>query len=290
MKKDKADIWMAWYPSDYLRDTRHLTCLEHGAYRQMIDAVFCAGGKLTISDEEILRILSISEAEWCMISEKIRRFFRIKGNTWKHSRVSEEMRKAKERKEIQRKRTEAARLQLQRNKKSVTESVTDSTKAAFNQSVTDSSSPSPSPSQCTEIERKEGAPSLDDVKTEGQMRGIPEADCVAFWNHFEASGWIDKHGHPILKWRPKLHNWRVSSVNNAAESAHHNGAPRRSGPSILDMRTMIQTKEELCASLKRRSCSDVAMGESWSSDFDKQDFFKLKREIKELRNKISSFK
>ena len=141
MSNTATDIWLAWYPSDYLRDTRHLTCLEHGAYRQLLDAVFCAGGKLTVTDADLPRLLAISEQNWKEIRGRITPFFKVTGTTreqWQHKRVTEEIRKAKQRRKLQRHRTEAAREALQHKRESVTKTVT--------KPVTTSSTPSPSPS------------------------------------------------------------------------------------------------------------------------------------------------
>lgn len=70
-------------------------------------------------------------------------------------------------------------------------------------------------------DRKEGGnPSLEDVKTRASMTGMPESDAVAFWNHFESSGWIDKHGHPILNWKAKMDNWKVEARAAPFEKNH----------------------------------------------------------------------
>jgi hypothetical protein len=50
-------------------------------------------------------------------------------------------------------------------------------------------------------------PAVADVRTECQLRGIPEAVGEAFWLHYEARGWLDGAGVAIAKWRPKLTTW-----------------------------------------------------------------------------------
>lgn len=54
---------------------------------------------------------------------------------------------------------------------------------------------------------RETFPSLADVLTEAELRAVPSAVAEAFWNHFESSGWVDRHGNPIQSWRPKLRKW-----------------------------------------------------------------------------------
>ena len=50
-------------------------------------------------------------------------------------------------------------------------------------------------------------PDLIEVATEANLRCIPADVAEAFWNHFEAMGWIDKNGNSIQQWRPKLMSW-----------------------------------------------------------------------------------
>ncbi len=50
-------------------------------------------------------------------------------------------------------------------------------------------------------------PTLEQVLAECGMRGYQEADGRAFWNHFEAVGWLNKHNQPISNWKSKLNNW-----------------------------------------------------------------------------------
>jgi hypothetical protein len=54
---------------------------------------------------------------------------------------------------------------------------------------------------------RETFPSLAEVQTEAELRGVPPVVAEAFWNHFESSGWVDRHGNPIQSWRPKLRKW-----------------------------------------------------------------------------------
>lgn len=55
------------------------------------------------------------------------------------------------------------------------------------------------------------------------MLGYPPAEGERFWHHFESSGWIDKNGHPIVKWESKLATWIADARAKPAETAHHRG-------------------------------------------------------------------
>lgn len=68
---------MDWYPHhivDYRRDTLHLTTLEHGAYRLLIDA-YMELGKLPDDDTILARFAGMTPTEWASIAKTIRKFF-----------------------------------------------------------------------------------------------------------------------------------------------------------------------------------------------------------------------
>lgn len=68
-------------------------------------------------------------------------------------------------------------------------------------------------------------PTLKQVKDKCQFIGCPESEGEQFWNHFEASGWIDKNGHKIQSWEAKLATWAANARAKPIEKAHHtNGA------------------------------------------------------------------
>lgn len=275
----KPDIWMPWYPGDYQRATQHLTTLEHGAYRLLIDACWCRGGNLPNDDGDLARIVHLQPDEWSKIRPRMAEFFQTDNGAWTHKRVTEELDKAKDRKDQQFKRTEAARAALQSHRNTVTKSVTDI--------VTTSSSPSPSPS--VQEGRKEGGfPSLEEVKVRAGMTGMLETDAIAFWNHFESSGWIDKHGHPIVKWQSKMDNWKSEARAMPAEANHRSFESGQRPKSSNDLRIIIQAKESLAAGIRTRYCSDGAISSHWSDENRKAEFFQLKREAKELTKQLSN--
>lgn len=279
----KTDVWMAWYPGDYLRDTRHLTCLEHGAYRQLIDAVFCAGGALSVTDSDTVRLLNINVKQWSSIKQRVKAFFQVSVNgeieTWRHKRVTEEIHKAKQMAELQRQRTAKARAQLQRKRESVTKTVTDI--------VTTSPSPSPSPSQyCTQTNNR--VPTLEEVKTRAGMTGMLEADAVAFWNHFEASGWIDKNGHPVVRWQAKMDTWKTVARAAPLETAHHAGGNGSRPKSVFELRAVIEAKNTMAAEIRARYCSDAAIGHHWSDQTKRTEYLALKRESKALLKQLGN--
>lgn len=58
-----------WHPGDYRADTRHLTCLQHGAYREIIDEIFWSGQdhdppSIADDDAAIARLTKLTVEEW----------------------------------------------------------------------------------------------------------------------------------------------------------------------------------------------------------------------------------
>lgn len=89
-------------------------------------------------------------------------------------------------------------------------------------------------------------PSIDDVLMECNMIGYPKAQGEAFWNHFESSGWIDKNGHAIVKWKPKLATWVSDARSRPTEQAHHkNGASNGAAESILRQKELERVEERI---------------------------------------------
>jgi uncharacterized protein YdaU (DUF1376 family) len=48
--------YMRFFTGDYYRDTRHLSMLQHGAYRQLIDHCWDQKGPLPLDPEKCYRI------------------------------------------------------------------------------------------------------------------------------------------------------------------------------------------------------------------------------------------
>lgn len=79
--------WMAFYVSDYLSDTLHLSALEHGAYLLLISHYWVHGGLPT--DEAMLqRIARLSPDEWATSRAALASFFKP---GWVHSRIEREL-------------------------------------------------------------------------------------------------------------------------------------------------------------------------------------------------------
>lgn len=88
----KNPIWMPLYIGDYLRDTRHLTTLQHGAYLLLI-MEYWVKGKVPTSDTERRQVCLLTSRQWKKNKAAISAMF---GQNWQHSRIDEELKKANE--------------------------------------------------------------------------------------------------------------------------------------------------------------------------------------------------
>lgn len=77
---------MPFYPADYLRDTRHLTTAQHGAYLLLI-MEYWIKGKLPEQDRQLARVACMTVAEWKIAKPVIQAFFH---DGWKHKRLDRE--------------------------------------------------------------------------------------------------------------------------------------------------------------------------------------------------------
>lgn len=55
-----------------------------------------------------------------------------------------------------------------------------------------------------------------------------------------------------------------------------------------NLRTIIEAKKTKAAELRTRYCSDTAIDAIWNDDNKRQEFFTLKKEIKNLTNQLSN--
>ncbi len=91
----KPDTWMPFYPGDYLRDTMHLTTLQHGAYLLLIIAYWTRGGPLSDDPETLSAICRTPVDEFQRtLNARCREFFVVENGVWRHKRIDEELAKA----------------------------------------------------------------------------------------------------------------------------------------------------------------------------------------------------
>ena len=94
IKKNKSDIWMPLYISDYLSNTMHLSTEQHGAYLLLLMAAWKADAKLPNDAEQLQSISRLSPAKWKASESILKQFFYVTPDSWTHERVKKELDKA----------------------------------------------------------------------------------------------------------------------------------------------------------------------------------------------------
>ncbi len=84
--------WMPLYIGDYLKDTRHLTTLQHGAYLLLL-MEYWTKGKLPQDVPSLRRISLLDRHQWRRNAPAIAAFF---SPDWRHSRMEKELEKAQQ--------------------------------------------------------------------------------------------------------------------------------------------------------------------------------------------------
>jgi uncharacterized protein YdaU (DUF1376 family) len=89
-----------YYPlhiGDYLRDTSHLSMLEDGAYRRMLDLYYASERPLPLNLDGLYRLLRAkSKAERDAVDTVLAEFFRRQDGGWHNARADEEIARARE--------------------------------------------------------------------------------------------------------------------------------------------------------------------------------------------------
>jgi uncharacterized protein YdaU (DUF1376 family) len=82
--------WMPFYVGDYLRDTMHLSTVEHGAYCLLL-FYYWNTGALPDDDRHLARIARMTLRQWRQHRPTLQTFFY---DGWKHKRVESELSRA----------------------------------------------------------------------------------------------------------------------------------------------------------------------------------------------------
>ena len=82
--------FMQLYPADYLADTIHLTCEEHGAYILLILSYWQTGKP--IPEDRICKIIRVGGTRCAAIKDTIREFFEVGDDgLWVHHRIEADL-------------------------------------------------------------------------------------------------------------------------------------------------------------------------------------------------------
>ena len=142
----KTSIWMPLYIGDYMADTMHLTCDQHGAYLLLMMAYWRKGGPLPSNDASLSAICRLSLDAWSIHKAVLKEFFDTsKEGVWVHGRIEKELSDSIEKKEKAAEKARKAAEERWRLERIKSENATSIEQALLDSCP--SPSPSPSPSQ-----------------------------------------------------------------------------------------------------------------------------------------------
>src|SRR5271169_1645008 len=87
-----AHQYYRFFVGDYLRDAGHLSLLEHGVYRRLIDIYMVNREALPFDLPRLYRLLhATSKEEQAAVQVVVEEFFRMDGNVLRHRRCEREL-------------------------------------------------------------------------------------------------------------------------------------------------------------------------------------------------------
>lgn len=129
--------------------------------------------------------------------------------------------------------------------------------------------------------RSGGIPRSEQQAVEwSSMDAVPIEFSKAVFHQCEGTNWIDGAGRSITNWRSYVRS-RFSRQQTVTGSV--NVKPL----SVLDLKTVIAAKEKLALDFKNKHASEGPMGMSWTDPVKRQEWRKLREEIKTLTMQLS---
>jgi len=92
-----TNAWYAHYPGDYGRDTAHLSLIQHGAYRLLLDHYYATSAPLPADIAALYRICrAFDQAERDAVDHVLSRFFSLQSDGYHNARADVEIVKRNE--------------------------------------------------------------------------------------------------------------------------------------------------------------------------------------------------
>lgn len=85
---------MPLYWGDYLRDTMHLSTVEHGAYLLLIGHYWTTTAPIPDDNSTLATIARLDLKAWKQMRPKLESLFHVAGGQWRHRRIDAELEKA----------------------------------------------------------------------------------------------------------------------------------------------------------------------------------------------------
>lgn len=87
-----TNVWYAHYPGDYGRDTAHLSLIQHGAYRLLLDHYYSTAAPLPSDVTALHRICrAFDQAERNAVDSILSEFFELRADGYHNNRADLEL-------------------------------------------------------------------------------------------------------------------------------------------------------------------------------------------------------
>lgn len=113
--------------------------------------------------------------------------------------------------------------------------------------------------------------------------GVPPEFAVELFHQCEGRGWVDGAGQHVKNWASYA---RQRWTKRQGEMVEKRTKPNTSSHSIMDIKTVIQTKENLAADLKNRHALETGLDTTWDDPKAKSQYSALRKEIKSLQQQL----
>lgn len=124
--------------------------------------------------------------------------------------------------------------------------------------------------------------SLDEVVAHAIKIEMTEGDGRWFFKKCEGNGWRNG-GEPIEDFKSTMEAWKEQGYYPSQKQGNGKNL------SIQDLRSIAQAKEEKAAELKKRYCMEDGLADTWSDVAKRQEFRKIRKEIKTITERIANF-
>lgn len=218
--------YMKLYIGDYLGDTQHLSCLEHGAYLLLIMAYWQKGGPLENNPKILRRLTRTDPKTFQKCSKNVLNMFQVRDGSLVHKRIQKELEKRI--KVSEHNRNSANSRWSERNANALPTQCERNAIPIFHSPESREDKDNTNTKRASPFVK----PTLEEVRSYCLERGRG-IDPEAWFDHYESNGWMVGKNH-MKDWRGAVRTWERSGFNKPA--------PKKEG--ALALRDDAWTKED----------------------------------------------
>jgi uncharacterized protein YdaU (DUF1376 family) len=231
----KSDIWMPWYPADYLRDTITLTLEEDAVYRRALDFLWQNPNGIPKETQRLSLALRISVKQAEKYRFLLEKYLILVGDFYQSNRINIEREKAERFREKQRnngnlggrpRKEKTHGLFLANPTVNPNESPSYSHSHSYSNNELKPNNDRASDASAPDTHRhKNGSrfvkPTLSEIQEYCDTRGN-SVDAQKFLDYYESNGWkVGRNG--MKDWRAAVRTWERNSGFGGYKRSEDNG-------------------------------------------------------------------